>query len=369
MPATTTKFYGLDHLRALAITWVFLYHYSARIFGHPEWLWTYSKFGWSGVDLFFVLSGFLISSQLFAQWKEKGSIRVKDFFIKRFFRILPAFWVVVAIYFCVPAFHEREELRPLWRYLTFTQNFGLDVVNFGTFSHAWSLCVEEHFYLLLPFTLIALYGLRIFRKGYWLLIALFGLTIYLRYYAYNNIYLPAMESETGGAEWYTYIYYPSYCRLDGLLVGVGIAAVYTFLPKAWEVITRYGNVVFLLSLFVLTSAYHLCYDEHSFGASVFGFAVVAIGYGLMVVAALSKSCFLYKWKSRVISLIALLSYAVYLTHKGVINVTQDWVATMGIDVNSGKCMAICVAACLVAAAILHLVVEKPFMMLRKKVLK
>ncbi len=62
-----TKFYGQDHLRKLAIVLVFLFHYKIPIFGHPEWLIEFAKFGWIGVDLFFVLSGFLISSQQFSQ--------------------------------------------------------------------------------------------------------------------------------------------------------------------------------------------------------------------------------------------------------------------------------------------------------------
>jgi peptidoglycan/LPS O-acetylase OafA/YrhL len=73
-----SKLYGLDHLRALAIIFVFLYHYRIPIFGHPEWIKDYAKFGWIGVDLFFVLSGFLISTQLFSQIDddEKISFRV-----------------------------------------------------------------------------------------------------------------------------------------------------------------------------------------------------------------------------------------------------------------------------------------------------
>lgn len=55
------KLWGLDHLRALAIILVFFFHYG-RLFPHPEWTTTLGKFGWTGVDLFFVLSGYLISS-------------------------------------------------------------------------------------------------------------------------------------------------------------------------------------------------------------------------------------------------------------------------------------------------------------------
>lgn len=146
---------GLDHLRAFAIVFVLLFH--ARLFPHPEWIDVVGKFGWTGVDLFFVLSGYLISSNLFQQMANAGTIILSDFFIKRFFRIIPAYLTVVAIYFLIPAFREREALAPLWKYLTFTQNFGLDLRVQGTFSHAWSLCIEEQFYFLLPVILCCLF--------------------------------------------------------------------------------------------------------------------------------------------------------------------------------------------------------------------
>ena len=183
------KLYGLDHLRALAILFVFFYHYRIPIFDHPDWLTDAAKFGWTGVDLFFVLSGFLISSQLFSQLKKGENISYKEFFLKRFFRIIPAYWVVVAVYFCFPFFHEREALAPLWKYVTFTQNLGLDIQHKGTFSHAWSLCVEEHFYFFLPLILIFLSFTNLLKKSYWLLIILFLIGFLTRVYNWNNLFL------------------------------------------------------------------------------------------------------------------------------------------------------------------------------------
>lgn len=77
---TNKKFYGLDHLRTLAITLVFLFHYTILSGGQPQWLPAIMKLGWTGVDLFFVLSGFLISSQLFAQIQQGRDISFKTFF-------------------------------------------------------------------------------------------------------------------------------------------------------------------------------------------------------------------------------------------------------------------------------------------------
>ena len=68
----TKKLYGLDHLRTLAIAWVFFFHYPGVEM--PEWGWDIKDFGWVGVDLFFVLSGFLIASQLFTELQKTSTI-------------------------------------------------------------------------------------------------------------------------------------------------------------------------------------------------------------------------------------------------------------------------------------------------------
>ncbi|MCV9926638.1 acyltransferase [Flavobacterium sp. LS1R49] len=360
------RFYGLDHLRALAIFLVFFYHYQNPIFEHPEWLYDYAKFGWTGVDLFFVLSGFLISSQLFLKIKQGKEISYKDFFIKRIFRIIPAYLVVVGIYFLIPFFREKESLPPLWKFLTFTQNFGTNLKDFGTFSHAWSLCVEEHFYFFLPIILILLQATNLFRKSYWLLIILFLLGFIVRIYSWDNLYIPKLNDENSWMYWYKFIYYPTYNRLDGLLVGVSIAGVYQFMPNLWNRISKSGNLIILLSLIILTLAYFLCYHERTFYASVFGFTLVSIGYGFLVIGAISPTSFLYKWKSKATIFIARLSFALYLTHKGIIHITQQLLEDVKID--SNLMMLFCVLTCLVGAYMLNLLIEKPFMKLRDRVI-
>src|SRR5664279_4470354 len=134
---TEQKFYGLDNLRAVAIIFVLLFHYN-RWVEHPAWFPRAFQFGWTGVDLFFVLSGFLISSQLFAQIKKEGTFSIRDFYIKRFFRILPIHYFVLAVYFLFPFFSndfgKGQQLSPFWKYVTFTQNFGVDFANRRSFG-------------------------------------------------------------------------------------------------------------------------------------------------------------------------------------------------------------------------------------------
>jgi peptidoglycan/LPS O-acetylase OafA/YrhL len=364
----STKLYGLDHLRAFAITFVFVFHYG-HLFPSPQWITAIGKFGWTGVDLFFVLSGYLISSQLFATIAKGKNISLKEFFLKRFFRIVPDYLLIVAIYFCIPAARERGTPAPLWKFLTFTQNLGLNLPTQGAFSHAWSLCIEEQFYLLLPLILVALVYFKAIKKGFLLLIVLFILGLAVRWYTYTYIVAPVLEDDGGWIYWYKWIYYPPWCRLDGLITGVGIAALFQFRPSLKERITKYGNLLLLLSIIMLAGAYYVCIEEQSFEASVFGFPLVSIGYGLLVMGAISPSSFLYKFKSGTASTIATFSYAIYLSHKIIIHFIQVQFSKLSITIDSNLLFLICIIACLAGAWLMNRIIEKPVLKLRNKILR
>ncbi len=367
-PKAQLKLFGLDHLRALAILLVLGFHYQLQ-FSHPIWTGWFMKIGWTGVDLFFVLSGFLISSQLFAQIKKGSGISLKTFFIKRFFRILPIYFFIVGIYFLFPYFREKEALPPLWKFLTFTQNFGLEIKHFGTFSHAWSLCVEEHFYLLLPLILIFLTSKNIFAKSYWILIALLVFGIVCRMYLWNIYYPSNSVIDSSLPYWTEHIYYPTYNRLDGLLVGVAIAALYQFSPKLWDKISKFGNQIIILSIALLTVVYFSFTDLGTYSTSIWGFPLISIAYGFLVLGAIIPSSFLYNWNSRITTLIATLSYAIYLSHKGIIHIVQESFTKLGVDKNSNLMFLVCIVVCIIVAWLLNLTIEKPFMKMRDKILR
>lgn len=362
-----TKLHGLDHLRALAILFVLLFHY--RIFAHPAWMDDAFSFGWTGVDLFFVLSGFLIASQLFARIARDGEFNLKEFFIKRFFRIIPLYLVILAIYFLFPAFREREGLAPLWRYLTFTQNIGLDLSLHGTFSHAWSLCIEEQFYLAFPLVILLMLKLRVFRKSAWLLLSLLLFGVLIRYYLYHADVKPWIDQDGFWIRWYKYIYYPTWNRLDGLLAGVGLAALMQFRPRAKKWIIEHGNQLMLAGVAVLAGAWFLEQEQTSFLASVVGYPVISLGFGLLVAGAVSPSTFLYRYASILTSKLAALSYALYLSHKIVIHLVQQGMERMGVDTTSHMVWLTCLLACLSVAWALNEAIEKPFLKMRDRVLQ
>ena len=321
------------------------------------------------MDLFFVLSGYLISSQLFLKVANGNKVRVKDFFIRRFFRIIPAYLTAVFVYFCIPFFREWEALPPLWKFLTFTQNLGLDIKTTRTFSHAWSLCIEEQFYLLLPLTLIGLVYFNAGRKGALLLAGLFVFGFAVRIYCWKYFVAPFSGTDSFVAEWYKWIYYPTWGRLDGILTGVTIAALFQFRPAVMTRIVRHGNALVVLSLIILTGAYFLCLDTYSYSASVFGFPLVSFGYGVLVVAAISPSCFLYQFKSVFTEKIAAWSFAIYLVHKGMIHMTQVVLVEWGVAVDGSFMFLICIASTMVGALLLNIIIERPFMKLRSRLIK
>src|SRR5258707_3065381 len=140
---------GLDLLRALAIVVVVIYHAALFGFKLPG---RADRWGWIGVDLFFVLSGYLIGGQLLAPLARDQRINLGGFFARRALRIMPAYFVILAVYIFLPSWREYPAMYPWWKFLLSVQNIGL---HGGTaFSHAWSLAVEDQFYLALPFILI-----------------------------------------------------------------------------------------------------------------------------------------------------------------------------------------------------------------------
>jgi len=361
------RLHGLDHLRAFAIGFVFIYHYG-RIFYAPETLTDIGKFGWTGVDLFFVLSGYLIASNLFAEISTQG-INLRVFFTKRTFRIIPAYLVILLLYFFFPSFREREALAPLWKYFTFTQNIGLDVRYQGTFSHAWSLCVEEQFYLVFPLLMLILFHFKLVNKIFLPLLLLFLSGFIFRLYNWIHFVSPSIASGHIVVSWYKWIYYLTICRLDGLIIGVMIAAIFSFKPVFRSKIEPYGNRLLASSFLVLAASYYVCDDEQSFSASIFGFPIVSLGYGLMVLGAISRDSILYNLKSAVTQKIADLSFAIYLSHKIVLHLCQEHSVYFIAEKDSWQMFAICVLASITAAYILNMLIEKPFLKVRNMILR
>jgi len=357
---------GLDTLRAIAITWVFMYHHMVFVSHAPTFGWL-SEIGWTGVDLFFVLSGYLIGNQIFAGIAGGRRLSLKAFYIRRFLRTLPVYYVVLALYFVLPAFMGAGPLPPLWKFLTFTQNYQLAA---GTgFSHAWSLCVEEQFYLLLPALSLLLIHLRRPLPWAWILVgslvAAAILTRCLLWYSYG------LESQGG---YYPHIYYSSFCRADEFLPGVAVAMLKNFHPALWQRVMGWGNYLLCLGMAGVSGVYWLLLGSYQiegygygFFATGFGYSLMAIAFGVLVLAALSPKSLLHQVRVPGAAPLALWSYSIYLSHKAVAAICARILAGQGIPADSLAALLAIVPACLLVGWALYRLVETPFMNLRHKV--
>jgi len=351
---------GLDHLRAVAIGYVFLNHYSS-LFAHPKWLEDIGRFGWTGVDLFFVLSGYLIGGQLLRSLANGQPVSIPEFYLKRFFRIIPAYLLVLTLYFALPALRETTGIQPLWKFLTFTENLGFEGPLGRAFSHAWSLCVEEHFYLVFPMLVVLLSAWRTPGAALWIAAAVFLGGIAIRIYCWNNLVVDYVD-------WYKWIYYPTWGRLDGLLVGVCAAATQTFSPSRWRQLTQRPHVLLVLGLVLILVAHEMCADRLSWASTVLSFPLISLGFGLILVAAVSPGSFLYRFAFRPTAFLATVSYSLYLIHKITLYITQTMLSSFEINVEGNLAFLAGIAVSLAAAWALHVGVERPFMNLRSTLL-
>ena len=355
---TTARRFGLDTLRALAILVVMLYHLT--IFGElPARLISVTYFGWMGVDLFFVLSGFLIGQQVLKPYLMGQCLSIVEFYRRRIYRVVPAYLVVLALYFLVPGWRESPRLPALWKFLMFTMNFGISFDRHA-FSHAWSLCVEEHFYLVLPLLVVLLMRLPSARKTIAMLVSILLFGIVLRAFLIHHY----------PDEVWTQIYYPSYTRLDGLLAGVTLAVVRSFRPAWWHALMQRGHMLFLTGTVCIGCVLWM-FRNHDLGNNtgaamwgvIVGFPLLSLGLGLVTASSVSNNGWLGRFKIPGTEMIAGLAFTLYLTHKAVGHLVLLRFAR--ITALQGPLSWLLYAlACFSAAWILHVFVERPFLRLR-----
>ncbi|MDB5768990.1 MAG: oac [Collimonas fungivorans] len=355
--------HGLDTLRAAAIMLVFMYHYMAFVSGSATFGWA-SKVGWTGVDLFFVLSGYLISNQIFAGVARGQRLSLRHFYTRRFLRTLPNFYFVLALYFLFPVVMGGNT-PPLWRFLTFTQNLWLQP---GTaFSHAWSLCIEEQFYLVLPAAVIlaARYG-----KSIRLAWAALGLLM-LAGIALRSLLWLQYGREAGGAVggYYPNVYYSSFCRFDEFLPGIAVAILKNFHRDLWQKILRWGHLSLFsgglavaLLFYLAVNYYYIEGYGYGFFMSGFGYSLIAVAFALLVVAALSPCSYLYRWRIPGAAQLAAWSYAIYLMHKPLAMIAHPILKRAGID--PAIEVALIALISILGGYLLYRLVETPFMKLR-----
>jgi len=355
-----TRAPGLDLLRAGAIVAVMLYHLASHGFALPALV----RHGWLGVDLFFVLSGYLIGWQVLRQYAQGRQPDWQAFMLGRALRVLPAYLAVLGLYLAVPAWREAERLPPLWQFLSFTVNIFPDWAHARAYSHAWSLCVEEHFYLLLPAVMWVLARRPTPARVMIFAVALAAGGMLLRDLAWQRALAPHLvPGGYAGLAVLGYveaIYNPTWTRLDGLLAGMSLAAIRAFRPACWTRALRHGGSLLLAGLLCVAAAASI--EPMSRLGALVQFPLAALGFACLLMAMLSERVRLPGARG-----LALLAFSLYLTHRQV----YAWLDTR-LDgmVAESPLTAFCLynLAALAVAALLYWSVERPALRLRERLL-
>jgi peptidoglycan/LPS O-acetylase OafA/YrhL len=299
----------LDILRCVAVLLVLGHH------GFMAGLWT--EVGWAGVDLFFVLSGFLISGLLFSEYKKTGGINLRRFFIRRGFKIYPAFWAMLLGSVLIAFAYHKHFYGPMWLHeILFVQNYLP-----GIWRHTWSLAVEEHFYIVLPLLLLAMCRLSKNRKDpFWFIPYAFCIlapaTLAMRYFA---AYSPAYNPEHAGS-----VMFPTHLRIDSLFFGVVLAYLYHFHhARIVGALQKRGNRLVLEAASAMLLGCCFGFAPESPFIQSFGLTLVYLGFGGLLMLCLTapeprqtSSPVSVAWQkiSGALAFVGMYSYSIYLWH-------------------------------------------------------
>ena len=342
---------GLDGVRALAVAAVVVFHLGATWLGG----------GFLGVDVFFVLSGFLITSILLAEFHARGRIDIKNFYLRRARRLLPALFTMLAVITLVTWVFARDEMHRLRgdviAALTYCTNWTQIVWNRGYFAqlgrpsllqHLWSLAVEEQFYLVWPVLLVG--TLAIGRR--WLPVVpvvLAGISLLLMASLFHEGTDPAR------------VYYGTDTHISPMLVGAAVAVVVSMRRNAGVTRdTATGRAVADLAALVgIIGLAWACVEVTYYSPGLYrgGYLLVGLAASAVIYAAARAGTL----TARVLGWAPLVwigkrSYAIYLWHWPILMLSRP-----GIDLHWWKPLIIVlqVAVVVLAADLSFRYIERP----------
>jgi peptidoglycan/LPS O-acetylase OafA/YrhL len=340
----------LDGLRGYAILFVLL--------GHFELTKIYlSRFG---VTVFFFVSGFLITKLLIYEYKKQGSIHLKDFYLRRVFRLYPALIFMLLSVLLILFIHNFKVLVPDTMaglfyftnyYLVYFKPLHLPENYLLVSNILWSLSVEEHFYLVFPLLFAVCFRVGGKRFTYGLIITLL---LFLLVRVYSVIGLSPARA-------FAVTYFPTHTRGDSILYGCVSALLIYSHQTGWYLRLLQSKWVFWLAVALLgvSLVYRQAYFQNTFAYSLIGigFFFVIPSFSFVHATGIVKSII----DNKVTVYIGKLSYSLYLFH---------WVALkMGnlyFDEKNVQWYLFVIPMTTALACLSYYVVERPFLALRKK---
>lgn len=316
-PSDKHRLVQLDILRAVAVLLVFGRHAVIRpsdagLLKSLAGVWF--RLGWTGVDLFFVLSGFLIGGLLFKELRTRSQLDVGRFLIRRGLKIWPAYYVYVTVVFGVLLVYLRNDspwhaVSTIWSNYLHIQNYrGIAIGRL--LSHTWSLAVEEHFYLALPWLLVLLTArnrtlpLRAIR-GF----PAIGVGVLIACLVMRLVTIHYMPSTASMMRWATHL------RMDSLFMGVLVAYLHHFRPQWLAAVARH-RAALVGAAVALIAPMGLFGEDDPFTVT-FGFTLIYLGYACLMVATVytpATAPVFGTALARILGVVGSHSYSIYVWH-------------------------------------------------------
>ncbi|WP_312809176.1 acyltransferase family protein [Agrobacterium cavarae] len=341
----------LDFVRTvailLAVGWHFNHFYSASILGRVI-LYPGASIGWAGVDLFFVLSGYLIGRIILREIRDKDTFDLKQFYVRRFFKLWPLLYISLLAMIAFSGVPLREFAPQIALHV---QNYFPPLIS----SHLWSLAVEEHFYLIVAILLSALVRFRWSPRLVPLacIAAIISAPI-LRLLAYDAGFTPVQ------IQWQTQF------RIDALATGILLAWIYVYRATYWVIAKRY-RLGFALSAIIGTLIL-ISTQKNSFFGSTAGYTIAYLTAACFVLSVNEANLFSPSSKaSRLVVGISMISYAMYIWHVPVAGLLERALPKLGITEGDFLYVFLCYALSFAVAYLATVLVEQPFLQLRDRI--
>ena len=361
----------LDGLRACAILLVLFYHF-ATVYGdiHRSYYRkvidgateTFMLNGWLGVDLFFVLSGFLIFNHLLSLQRQPNKMQTYGrYALKRVLRTFPLYYAIIAILLLglIPYYQVKVPLSEVAIHLVFLQDYlGSDIL-----VPLWSLATEEKFYLLAPFLLLVLSRLSL-GKGLVCLLAFMLIMLMLR-----TVLIQQNEAIAGYDGFFWSYRAPFHFAILSIFVGVVVAMLVQQdrAPRMLPVLALVASVLIVLLLCFMNM-----FQPENWQQANLGQFVIVLLFGVLIWAAVKNTG---AWGLRLLTgrflrIISVLSYALYLVHYAVL----PWVSRLHKQhiyseepwVHALTYFGMYIGITFAVSLVLHYVVEKPFLIIKDR---
>jgi peptidoglycan/LPS O-acetylase OafA/YrhL len=343
---------GIDAMRAVAVLAVFGYH--AGLSWMPG--------GFLGVDVFFVISGYLITSLLLREFTHDGHIELGRFWLRRARRLLPAVAVLIAVSMVLAAIFEPSRIDSLrgdaisglfyfanWHFVFAHESYFEQFGQPSLFTHLWSLSVEEQFYLFWPLVFAA--GMKLFGRGRLLLGVLAG--------AIGSVVLAWILFDPGGDA--SRVYYGTDTHAVGLLAGVALGLVWSPIElrrhRSGSLVGPILDAIGVLALGYLVLAF---LHVHDYDLALWhgGYLWLAIATALLLAVLAHPAARLGTiLGQKPLLWLGLRSYSFYLWHWPVLVLTRPGI---DVDLPRGVLIPLQLAATLVLAELSYRFVELPF---------